>query len=378
MKYLFGVVWIFTCLTATNLQLAAQKLSPAEQEIFKSEAIKFIQAYYESLPKAAIQGEESVEAETLNDEGETISETISARQKFINRFFDNNDVYVYNDLSPEDQPLAGSQRVMTIDAYLNELQRLYGQKKAEQLKMSLISSSVKIEEIKYNADAVEKFYFAKVQIQRNLQGSYLGKYSTNNNKPIDVYIKTLDKPDTRLQVFKIINTDYESKQIQVGNIGVDEALARGLRFFDEGDFDKAFAYLVKYKDERKLRKNSNATWALGYMYFWGRGTKRSDEEFVNWFTLSADKNNLYALHYLGENYYYGAYGVEEDEDKAFKLIRKSARKGLAVSQYFLGERYEKGQGVKQKTNTAIRWYKKAAKQGYPKAQPALDRIEDKG
>lgn len=378
MNYLSSVFGTLVLMLGTSLSIFAQQLSPAEQEIFKTEVTNFIKNYYELLPKAAIQGNDSIVSKGLNDEAETISETISYRQYFVNQFFDNNDVYVYNDLGPEGQPPSGSQRVMTIAEYLDDLQRLYGGKKSNQVKMSLILSKVKMGEIKYNSEAEEKFYYAKIEIERNLQGAYLGKTTTNNNHPVDIYIKTLDKPDTRLQTFKIISTDYESKQIQVGNIGVEEAMARGLRYFDEADFDKAYQYLIKYKDEKKLRKNTNATWALGYMYFWGRGIKRSDEEMVNWMTLAADRNNLYALHYLGENYYYGAYGVEEDEKQAFKLIKKAARKGFFRSQYFLGERYEKGQGVKQSDKTAKRWYKKSAKQGFPKAKFALDRLEKKG
>lgn len=370
MKYLSAILIL---LFGFGLSLSqAQKLNSAEEQIFKAEAVKTIEKYYAELPKALGILKDSVDIKVDNDEGEETTQRISRKQEFIERYFDNNDIYVYNDLSPDDKEDRNSQRVMTIDEYLDEMKRLYGEKSLEKLNLALTSSLV--EQVGYNSQAVEKFYYCKVKIKRKLKGMYLGEYYTENTKDLTFFVKTLDKPDTRLKKFSIISIDYDSQEINVGNIGVEAAIAKGLNFYNEEQYDKAFQYLIKYSEDKKFKKNSNATWALGYMFFWGRGTERSDDEMVKWLTHAADRNNLYALYYLGENYYVGEYGVEEDEKKAFKMIREAAKKGFAEAQYFLGQRYEKGEGVKQNKKTALNWYEKADKQGHIQAKYAYKKL----
>ncbi len=357
-----------------NFQLQAQKLNPAEEQIFKAEATKFVERYYEMLPPTIQKLDQNVKVPSVNEEGAETELEITYKQQFIERYFENNDIYVYNDLSPDDENERSDRRVMTIDNYLDEVKTTYGEKKVEQFKTSLVSAQV--EEIGYNDKAFEKFYYAKVKVKRKLTGMYLGEYYTENTKELDFYIKTIDKAPQRLKKYQIIGIDYESQQVLVGNIGVEAAIAKGLRFFDKMDYEQAFPYLIKYSQEKAFQKNANATWALSFMYFWGWGTDRSDDEMVKWMTLSADRNNLYALYYLGENYYYGEYGVDEDEKKAFKLIKEAARKGYDEAQYFLGQRFEKGEGIRQSNNAAKRWYRRAAEQGHVKAKFSLKKLEN--
>ncbi len=354
-----------------GLHLQAQKLNSAEERIFRAEAARLIDEYYKVLPEVLGKSKDSVSVLEDDEEGEPINRKISYKQQFINRFFPNNDIYIYNDLSPDDQPDPAAQRVMIVDEYLEQLKYYYGDQSKGKFTSALNSANVT--QVGYNSQAPEPFYFAKVEIERKFKGMYLGRYFTENTKKLDFYVRTINKPDTRLKEFKIISIDFKSVQIN-DKLSPEEATAKGLQLFDQEDFDTAFKYLIKHKDNKKLRKNSNATWALGYMYFWGRGTERSDKEMVEWLELSAQRNNLYALHYLGENYYFGEYGVEEDEKKAFKYIKEAARKGFAESQFFLGERYQKGEGVKQNDRTARNWYKKATKQGHLKAKYNLEKM----
>ena len=369
MRYLFSFIFI----TGIIHFLQAQKLNSAEEQIFKAEATKVIQDYYAKLPDIINHLKDSVTVKTDNEEADEEDVKITAKQQFIDYFFDNNDIYVYNDLSPDDKPDPSTQRVMTIDDYLDQLKTIYGNSKKEPLKTSLKSANVL--QVGYNSQAIEKFYYAKIEVERKLIGMYLGKHYTENVKKLDFYVKTLDKPDTRLKKFIIIGIDFQSKQVNTGNLTVDEALAKGMRLFDEMDYDKAFQFLTKHANDKKLQKNSNATWALGYMYFWGKGTEKNDKEMVKWLELSAKKNNVYALYWLGENYYFGEYGVEEDEKKAFKYIKESARKGYSEAQFWLGERFQKGEGIRQSKNAAEKWYKKAAAQGHVKAQYALKALK---
>jgi TPR repeat protein len=371
-KYLIAILLIIS-----QLPLFAQKLNSAEETIFRAEATKMVENYYAQLPAVIGKLNDSLLVQEEDDKGIIQNRKTSYGRQFIDLFFDNHDIYVYNDLSPDDDPKrAPGQRVMTIEEYLQEVKKLYGDMKKQKLETSL--KSAKVLEVGYNSQSPEKYYYAKIQIERKLKGMYLGSYYTENLKPLDFYVKTLDKPNTKLKEFKIIGTDYQSKQVKIENLSPEEATSRGLRFFDAEDFDNAFKYLKANSSNKKFQKNSNATFAMGYMYFWGRGTERSDEEMVKWLELSAKQNNLYALHYLGENYFYGEYGVEEDEKKALRMIKEAARKGFVESQYFLGEKNEKGEGgLKPDRKDAIRWYKKAAKQGDARAKAALKRLNEK-
>ncbi|MCU0448113.1 MAG: sel1 repeat family protein [Microscillaceae bacterium] len=371
-KYLIAILLIIN-----YLPLFSQKLNSAEETIFRAEATKLVETYYQKLPEIIAKLNDSLLVKEEDDNGVLQNRKTSYGRQFIDVFFDNHDVYVYNDLSPDDDPKrAPGQRVMTVEDYMQEVKKLYGDMKKQKLETSL--KSAKVLEVGYNSQAPEKYYYAKIQVERKLKGMYLGSYYTENIKPLDFYVKTLDKPDTKLKEFKIIGSDYQSKQVKPESLSPEEATSRGLRFFDAEDFDNAFKYLKAHSNNKKFQKNSNATWAMGYMYFWGRGTERSDAEMVKWLELSAKQNNLYALHYLGENYFYGEYGVEEDEKKGLRMIREAARKGFAESQYFLGEKNEKGEGsLKPDRKDAIRWYKKAAKQGDARAKAALKRLNEK-
>jgi hypothetical protein len=370
--------FLFTLLIISYLPVFSQKLNSAEETIFRAEATKHIQLYYEQLPALIAKLNDSLAVAEDDEDGLPKTTKISFGGQFIDKFFDNHDTYVFNDLSPDDDPKrAAGQRVMTIEDYLQEVKKLYGDMKKQKLETSL--KSAKVLEVGYNSQAPEKFYYAKVQVERKWKGMYLGNYYTENTKPLDFYVKTIDRPDVKLKAFKIIGIDYESKQvIKPEGLKPEEATARGIRFFDAEDYDNAFKFLTAHAKDKKLQKNGNATFALGYMYFWGRGTERNEEEMVKWLELSAKQNNLYALHYLGENYFFGEYGVEEDEKKGLKMIKEAARKGFVESQYFLGDKYEKGEGeLKPDKKTAIRWYKKAAKQGDWRSKDALKRLGEK-
>jgi hypothetical protein len=367
-------LWLLGIALTISYATFAQKLNSAEEQIFKAEAVKFVQQYYAELPQVIEKLRDTI---TVTREGEDGAERqkMIYKNDFIDRFFENHDIYVHNDLSPDDDPKNTDRRVMTIEEYLDEMKRLYGDMKKEKLVTSLKTGAAV--QVGYNSQAPEKYYFTKVVVERKLKGNYLGSYFTENVKKFDIYVKTLDKPDTKLKKFAIFGIDFQSTQIKVPNLPFDEGVAKGIRMFDSEDFETSFQYLLKYSKDKKFAKNGNATFALGYMYFWGRGTERDEAEMVKWLEESAKRNNLYALHYMGENYYFGEYGVEEDEKKAFKYIEEAARKGFAESQFFLGERYEKGEGKKKDLKDALKWYKKAAKQGHTKAQFAVKRLEKK-
>ncbi len=355
----------------------AQKMNNTEEQIFRAEAVKVIEDYYQKITPLIAVLNDSIVIKEENDKGTLTQKKITQKKAFINQFFDNNDIYVYNDLNPDDDAKRTDRRVLTIDEYLTEVKNIYGDMKKEKLTYTIKSANAK--EVLYNAQAPEKFYYVKVEVQRELKGMYIGKHFTQNTKQMDFYIKTMDKPNTKLKEFKVISIDFKSRTTKTpDNMTIEEAQSAGMKFFEAGDYENAFKYLKYHSTNKKFAKNANATFALGYMYFWGRGTQKDDKEMVKWLELSADKDNLYALHYMGENYYYGGYGVEENEKKALKYLKESAKKGYVESQVFLAEKYEKGEGdIKIDKKEALRWYEKASKQGNAKGKDGVKRLGGK-
>ncbi|TAH29535.1 MAG: sel1 repeat family protein [Cytophagales bacterium] len=373
-KFIYSLFIFIVC---SFNYVKAQKLNSTEEQIFRSEAVKFIQAFYAELPTVLPKLNDSIPKPDENDEGKAIIKKVTNKDIFIDKYFPNHDIYVHNDLSPDDEAKRTDKRVMTIEEYLPELKRIYDNKK-EKLLITLKSANGK--EVRYNGQAQEAYYFVKVEVERKLKGAYLGLQYTENTKQLDIYVRTLDKPDTKLLKFDIIGIDFKSRQIKEPNaMTMEEATAQGLKFFDEEEFEKAYKYLNFHSKNKKFTKNANASWAMAYMNFWGRGTQKNDTEMVKWLDASSDKDNLYALYFLGENYFFGEYGVEENEKKGLKYIRRAAKKGLAEAQYSLGEKYEKGQGgLKPDKKDAKYWYEKAAKQGHAKAKAGLKTLNASG
>ena len=252
------------------MPLKAQKLNSTEEQIFRSEAVKFVQNYYKDLTNVVAVLKDSISVEDEGDLGTKIMAKITQKEAFIDKYFPNHDIYVHNDLSPDDNASRNEKRVMTIEEYLPEMKRIYDNKK-EKLQITVKSANAK--EVSYNGQAEEKFYFVKIEVERKLKGAYLGLQYTENVKKLDIYVRTLDKPNTRLQKFHIIAIDFQSRQIkEPGQMTIEEATAQGLKFFDKEEFEQAYKYLNHYSKDKKFKKNANASWAMAYMQFWGRGT----------------------------------------------------------------------------------------------------------
>ena len=84
----------------------------------------------------------------------------------------------------------------------------------------------------------------------------------------------------------------------------------------------------------------------------------------------------HAQYALGWMYYKGR-GVPQDDAEAVKWYRRAAEQGLARAQYNLGMRYSNGRGVPQNDAEAVKWYRRAAEQGHADAQNALRQLEQK-
>lgn len=179
--------------------------------------------------------------------------------------------------------------------------------------------------------------------------------------------------------------------------------------FDDNNPNKDYRAALRWFNASSNQKNSNAQYALGYMYQHGIGVKCdinvaksfyeksanngnpksqfqlgclyfSDEysltdysTALKWFTLSADNGYIQAHSNLGFMYEKGM-GVDVDHDHSFNLFKKGATAGDSIAQYNLAECYEEGRGTDINMDKAIHWYRESASNGDEDAQKKLDAL----
>ncbi len=128
--------------------------------------------------------------------------------------------------------------------------------------------------------------------------------------------------------------------------------------------------------ERAEQGDVQAQYAVGDMYFKGRGTLVDLEKARIWLERAASKGHRKAEFRLGYMYLKGR-GVVQDDDRAFRLIKASAQKRYAPAQFYLGQMYALGIGVQQSRNRALKWLEASLEEGYrpPKAEVARIRAD---
>jgi TPR repeat protein len=141
---------------------------------------------------------------------------------------------------------------------------------------------------------------------------------------------------------------------------------KGLFARKRGDFDEAFSCFSKAAEQG----NASSQFALGSLYFQGKGVAADRAKSAEWYRKAADQGHQGAQYSLGDAYYNG-WGVPEDLAKAAEWYRKAAEQGYEGAQYELGRCYHEGKGVPKDYGKAAEWYSKAAAQGNAYAQKVL-------
>lgn len=100
--------------------------------------------------------------------------------------------------------------------------------------------------------------------------------------------------------------------------------------------EKAYAnedYKTAFTEYEKVAQqgNAEAQAKLGVMFYWGRGTFRSDSKTYVWSLKAARQGHQQAQHMMGYLFENGIH-VEKDINKAIEWYRKSADQGYAPAQ----------------------------------------------
>jgi len=121
---------------------------------------------------------------------------------------------------------------------------------------------------------------------------------------------------------------------------------------------------------RAEQGDAKSQFALGLMYYYGKGVSKNYAEAIRWYRKSAEQGNPTAEYGLCNVYYEGKV-LPQDYAEAARWCREAAEQGDAMAQNGLGFMYSRGEGVEQDYSEAVRWYRQSAQQGYARAQYSL-------
>ncbi len=153
----------------------------------------------------------------------------------------------------------------------------------------------------------------------------------------------------------------------------DEVYQKGKVADDRADYAEA----LRWYGVAAQADNAAAQFAIGSLYFAGRGVPRDDAEAMRWYRKAADQGFAPAQSGLGY-FYQSGLGVPQDLAEAVRWYRLAADQGLAQAQANLGYLYQNGLGVPQDYAEALRWHRLAADQGNVLAQNSLGNFYQNG
>lgn len=140
----------------------------------------------------------------------------------------------------------------------------------------------------------------------------------------------------------------------------------GYEAYKLDDFPKAMKLFMG----AAIKGDKNAQFAVGRMFFEGRGVERSLSSAEEWYRKAADQGQAAAQFNLALLLVTDPARSTEGLD----LLKKSATAGNSEAQMTIGELYLRGNGVTQDFATAKGWFEKAAAQGEGGAYFALGQM----
>jgi TPR repeat protein len=168
----------------------------------------------------------------------------------------------------------------------------------------------------------------------------------------------LDQAEVRLQAYQS-RIDEQIPSAKAGDVHSQFRLGRLYRYGIEGTKDLGQAY--KWFKTAAAMGHSGAQYELGKMFARGTGVGQSYHRAVEWYGLAARAGRHRSAEFaLGELYFFGR-GVERDLVDAHRWLLKAADRNHPLAQFYLGEIYEKGWGVQADLIEAYKWYSLANK-----------------
>lgn len=116
---------------------------------------------------------------------------------------------------------------------------------------------------------------------------------------------------------------------------------------------------------------ANEQYAVGDMYFRGRGTAVDPTKALNWFLLAAKQGHVKAAYRAGYLYLYNE-ELTHAPKLALPLLKMAAESGYVPAQYELGKLLFSGAGGERDESQALQWLVKAKAADYAPARAAFE------
>lgn len=137
----------------------------------------------------------------------------------------------------------------------------------------------------------------------------------------------------------------------------------GVAAYKKGEYSTALK-------EFRADPSPEGDFALGLMYYKGKGVERNPKEAATYFRRSAEQGHAGAQYNIGLMRLNGRW-VKKDLRKAAHWFYLSAKQENARAQYNLGLMYARGDGVVKDRRKAVHWLARSARQGNDEALTKL-------
>ena len=154
---------------------------------------------------------------------------------------------------------------------------------------------------------------------------------------------------------------------------VSDPMNEALSAYRDGKYKLAMTHFSR----AERLNNPIASFALGAMYFSGKGTDIDIPKALAYYQKAADWNYAPAQTTLALLYMEGQH-VRKDPEKAVMLARKAAEQNEVEAQTILAGWFENGNNIEQNIPEAVRYYEMAARNGDANAKTALSVIYKDG
>lgn len=167
------------------------------------------------------------------------------------------------------------------------------------------------------------------------------------------------------------NTKQENAQIKFENLKTIEEYKKGLKYLENGEYEKAEAWFLKTAKDC----NTNDLYLVAKEYNFDKDIR---EVYSTLYEIPADMGNADATLAVAE-YYYNSIVSGGTTDSAIEWSKKAAAMGKASAYYLLGEIYNGWYGgwpYGQYDNLGIaaKWYKKGADAGDQDSKEQFEKL----
>jgi TPR repeat protein len=153
----------------------------------------------------------------------------------------------------------------------------------------------------------------------------------------------------------------------------------GLDAYRGGDYHRAYEQWIEVAnspaDSVHPSVLAESFYALGMLYWMGRGVPQDTAASAGWLQRAAELNHTGAQAKLGYLYSSGQ-GVPQSDFEAFKWLQMAANQGDVDAQFNLGVMYRDGIGVEADATRAMQWFSEAASNGDAVAAAIVQHYQD--